>query len=157
ILGSSLQAGSITNNFDVPHDFLTTGVLGETNWDGVYLGFGDIPGGNAGGAGNGVSLAADANVSFPSFLTVQTTGGDWAGTGDDGFFLWKLVKGDFDVSVESAPIWNNPAFNFAGLIARAYHTNNSGSPFSPASTNASENWVGLFRFQEFNVNVFRHA
>src|SRR5215471_11962208 len=157
ILGSSLQAGSITNNFDVPHNFLTTGVLGDTNWDGVYLGFGDIPGGNAGGSGNGATLAADANVSFPSFLTIQTTGSDWSDVGDDGFFLWKLVAGDFDVSVESAAIWNNVGFNFAGLMARAYNPNNSGSPFSLTSTNASENWVSLFRFQEFGLNEVREA
>src|SRR6516225_8506242 len=103
VLVPSTQAGSVTNNFDVTRNFLTTGVIGETNWDGVYLGFGDIPGGNPGGSGNGSTVAADANVSFPAFLTVQTTGSDWSDVGDDGFFLWKLVAGDFDVSVESAP------------------------------------------------------
>jgi hypothetical protein len=88
---------------------------------------------------------------------VQTTGSDWSDVGDDGFFIWKLVVGDFDVSVESAPVWNNVGFNFAGLMARAYNTNNSGSPFSLTSTNGGENWVSLFRFQEFGLNEVRQA
>src|SRR5262245_25654974 len=153
----SAWAGSITNNFDTPHDFVAAGVLGDPNWDGVYLGFGDIPNGDPGGSGAGATLAADASMSFANFLTVQTTGSDWSGAGDDGFFIWKLVSGDFDASVQSAPIWNNVGFNFAGLMARAYNPNNTGSPFSPTSTNASENWVALFRFQEFGLNEVREA
>jgi hypothetical protein len=90
-------------------------------------------------------------------LTIQTTGSDWSDVGDDGFFIWKLVAGDFDVSVESAPVWNNMGFNFAGLMARAYNTNNSSSPFSLTSTNGGENWVSLFRFQEFGLNEVRQA
>jgi hypothetical protein len=45
-LDLSVQAGSITNNFDIPVDFLTNGVVG-TMWDGVYFGAGDVPGGAA--------------------------------------------------------------------------------------------------------------
>src|SRR5262249_29396801 len=127
VLSPSAQAGTLTNNFDVPYNYFANGIIGDTNWDGVYLGFGDIPGGNVGGSGAGATLAADAGISFPSFLTVQTTGSDWSDVGDDGFFIWKLVAGDFDVSVESAPVWNNLGFNFAGLMARAYNTNNTGS------------------------------
>src|SRR5262249_32687505 len=138
-------------------DFLATGVLGDPNWDGVYLGFGDIPNGNPGDSGIGVTILADANVSFPGYLTVETSSSDWSAAGDDGFFLWKLVSGDFDVSVQSAPTWNNIGFNFAGLMARAYNSNNIGSPFNPASTNGSENWVALFRFQEFGLNEVREA
>jgi hypothetical protein len=149
--------GSITNNFDVAHDFVANGVLGDPNWDGVYLGFGDIPNGDSGDSGIGITLLADANVSFPGYLTVETSSSDWSAAGDDGFFLWKLVSGDFDVSVESAPTWNNIGFNFAGLMARAYNSNNVGSPFNPASTNGSENWVALFRFQEFGLNEVREA
>jgi hypothetical protein len=150
-------AGSITNNFEVPRDFVVTGILGDTNWDGVYLGFGDIPGGDPGGSGNGVTLAADASVSFPSFLTVQTTGSDWSGSGDDGFFLWRLVAGDFDVSVQSSPVWQSDANNFAGLLVRPYNTNGSGAPVSFTSTNGSENWLALFRAQQFGINEIRQA
>src|ERR1035437_2517654 len=42
------QAGTITNNFTTARDYVVNGIIGETNWDGVYLGFGDIPGGGAG-------------------------------------------------------------------------------------------------------------
>src|SRR5258708_3082273 len=109
----SAPAETITNNFDVPYDLVANGIIGNTNWDGVYLGFGDIPGGNPGGSGIGVALTANANVSFPSFLTVQTTGSDWSAAGDDGFFLWKLAAGDFDVSVQSSPVWQSDGNNFA--------------------------------------------
>ncbi|MGH7952678.1 MAG: hypothetical protein ACREFE_12290, partial [Limisphaerales bacterium] len=151
------KADSITNNFDASYDYVANGIVGDTNWDGVYLGFGDIPNGNAGGSGNGSSSIADANVTFPSFLTVETAGSDWSGNGDDGFFLYKVVAGDFDVSVQSAPPFPAVANNFAGLMVRAYNTNNSGAPVSFTSTNASENWLALFRAQEFGINEIREA
>ena len=154
------SAGSYTNNFDVSHDYVTDGIIGDTNWDGVYLGFGDIPGGGAGGSGNGATLAANANVSFPGYFLVQSTRGDWAGAGDDGFFLYKIVSGDFDVSVQSIPTWNITANHFAGLLVRAYHTNNTGAPFGPTSTNIAnnaENWMALMRGQEFGIFEVRRA
>ena len=79
------QAGGVTNNFDTSYDYFANGVIGDTNWDGVYLGFGDVPTGGAGGAGNGATTIANANVSFGSFLTIGRPRGDWAGAGDDGF------------------------------------------------------------------------
>src|SRR5690349_22847724 len=85
MLSPLARAGTLTNNFDVPHNYLANGVIGDTNWDGVYMGFGDLPQGNTGGSGGGATLAADAGISFPSFLTVQTTGSDWSDVGDDGF------------------------------------------------------------------------
>ena len=42
---ASVKAGSITNNFDNSFDYIANGVPG-TMWDGVYLDFGDVPGGN---------------------------------------------------------------------------------------------------------------
>ena len=63
------EAGSITNNFTTTYDYAANGVIGDTNWDGVYLGLGDVPGGNPGGDGNGTSIVANAN-SFSGFLTV---------------------------------------------------------------------------------------
>ena len=153
----SVQAGSLTNNFDYPQNYLLNGVVGDTNWDGVYLGFGDVPGGNAGGSGNGRTLLADGNISFGGYLTVQTTGSDWSAAGDDGFFLWKLVAGDFDVSVQSAPVWYNVANNFAGLLVRAFNTNNTGAPVSFTSPTPTENWLALFRCQQFGIGEIRVA
>jgi hypothetical protein len=136
---------------------LANGVIGDTNWDGVYLGFGDVPNGNAGGAGNGSTTIANANNTFGSFLTIRTSRGDWAGAGDDGFFLWKLVSGDFDMSVQSAPPWNPIGSHFGGVLVRAWNTNNSGGPVSFNSTNATENWLMNWRFQEFSLNQVRQA
>jgi len=147
----TVKADTLINNFDTSFDYLANGIVGDTNWDGVYLGFGDIQNGGAGGSGNGASLIANANVQFPSFLTARTTRTDWSGTGDDSFFLWKLVSGDFDVQVESFPPWAAVANHFGGLMVRAYNTNNSGAPVSFNSTNASENWLALFRCQQFGA------
>ncbi len=158
-LAVAAQAGSLTNNFTSVFDYVANGIVGDTNWDGVYLGFGDIPGGNAGGNGNGVSVAADTTLQSPpiGFLRVQTTGSDWSGAGDDGFYAWKLVSGDFDVSVQSVPPWQNQGNNFAGLMVRAWNTNQSGAPVSFTSTNASENWLAVFRAQQFGIGEIRQA
>lgn len=145
------KADSLINSFDFPADYVADGVMGDTNWDGVYLNFGDIPNGNAGGSGGGSTLVANS-TDFPGYLSLQTTRGDWSGNGDDGFFLWKVVSGDFDVSVETVPPFPNLAYNFAGLMVRAYNTNNSGGPFSTTLTNAAENFVALFRFNEFGLD-----
>ncbi|MGA2863590.1 MAG: hypothetical protein ABSF95_03785 [Verrucomicrobiota bacterium] len=149
-LSLSIQAGSITNNFDVSHDYVAQGILGDPNWDGVYLGFGDISGGNDGGDGAGATLVANANLSFPGFLTVQSTATSWAGAGDDGFFLYKMVAGDFDVSVENSPPFDPQNYTFSGLLVRAANYP-SGGPFNPSGTNAAENWMNLTRFQEFSI------
>ncbi|MGA2662449.1 MAG: hypothetical protein ABSH34_33630, partial [Verrucomicrobiota bacterium] len=149
-LSLSMQAGSITNNFDVSHDYLADGILGDTNWDGVYLGFGDVPGGNDGGDGAGATLAANANLGFPGFLTVQSTATSWAGNGDDGFFLYKMVAGDFDVSVKNSPPFDPQNYTFSGLLVRAADYP-SGGPFNLTGTNAAENWMNITRFQEFGI------
>jgi regulation of enolase protein 1 (concanavalin A-like superfamily) len=150
-LGLSARAGTLINSFDLPSDYLANGVIGDTNWDGVYLGAGDVPGGNVGGSGNGTALVANS-TDFSGYLSLQTTSGDWGDSGDDGFFLWKRVAGDFDVSVETVPPFQNLPYNFAGLMVRPYHTNNSGAPFSTTLTNDAENYVCLWRFNEYDID-----
>ncbi|SPE61178.1 exported hypothetical protein [Verrucomicrobia bacterium] len=152
----SARAQGITNNFTTSADYVANGIVGDTNWDGVYLGFGDVPNGSS-TSGLGASSVASANLVFPGDLTLTSTGGAWAGAGDDGFFLWKLVTGDFDVAVESLPNWDTTGNNFGGLLVRAYATNNSGAPFSTTSTNAAENFVELWRGQEFSIDQVRIA
>ncbi len=151
VFGLSAPAASFTNNFDYAQNYVLNGVLGDTNWDGVYLRFGDIPGGNIGGNPAGNTLVANSAITFPGYLSLQSSGGDWAGAGDDGVLFWKHITGDFDVSVQSSPFtlaggiaFDNGAFQMAGLMARAYNTNNSGSPYP----NSAENYVMLLRFQE---------
>jgi hypothetical protein len=33
-----LKLPPLTNNFDVPRNYFANGIIGDTNWDGVYLG-----------------------------------------------------------------------------------------------------------------------
>ena len=148
-LAWSAQAGSITNNFTSGADYVANGVLG-TMWDGVYLGLGDVPGGNDGGDGSGTTLLGNEAIS--GLLTLQSTASSWAGSGDDGFYLWKIVAGDFDVSVENFPPFSNPNYHFAGLLVRAYTTNGPawGRPFGANGTN-TENWLNITRFNEFSI------
>src|ERR1022692_3872531 len=146
------RGDSLTNNFDVSRDYVANGIIGDTNWDGVYLRFGDIPGGNNGGDGIGNTTVANASVSFSGFLTVQSTATTWAAPGDDGFFLYKVVSGDFDASVQVAGPFASPGFHLPGLLARAYNTNNSGAPLSATVTNSVENWMYIARFQEFAIS-----
>lgn len=146
-----IKADSITNDFDNSLDYMANGVAG-TIWDGVYLGFGDVTGGNNGGDGNGSTLQANETAN-PGYLTVQSTQTTWAGAGDDGFYLYKVVAGDFDVSVENVEPFDNTPYHFGGLLVRAFTTNGPawGAPFSTTSTNASENWLNITRFNEFSI------
>src|ERR1700751_1192631 len=101
LVGLSARADSLVNGFDSPFDYVANGIIGDTNWDGVYLRFGDVPGGSAGGSGNGNQTVANTVTPFPTFLNLQNIGGDWSGADNDGFFLYKVVAGDFDVQVQS--------------------------------------------------------
>ncbi len=146
-LTQHVRADSVTNNFTSGADYVANGIIGETNWDGVYLGNGDLP--NSSG-GNGVAQTLTANSTLTSgILTLQTTGTGWGGNNDNGFYLWKLVSGDFDVSIENVPAWQSQGNNFAGLLIRAWNTNQSGARISFSSTNSSENFLQLWRDQQF--------
>jgi hypothetical protein len=151
-IAAGARADSIINNFTTSYNYIANGIIGDTNWDGVYLRFGDIPGGNNGGDGNGNTLVANANVANPGFLTVQSTAGTWVGNGDDGFFLYKVVSGDFDAAVQVANPFLAPGFHLPGILARAWNTNNSGAPYSATVTNSVENWMYIARFQEFAIS-----
>lgn len=159
VFGISVYADTLNNDFSIPYDYVANGIVGDTNWDGVYLRFGDVPGGSAGGSGNGNTISANTASPYPGFLNLQEAGGDWSGADDDGFFLYKVVEGDFDVSVENLPAtliggtgFDNRGFNFTGLMIRLYNTNNSGGPFSTTSTTNSENSLRLWRFDEFQID-----
>lgn len=137
----ALQAhgGGFTNNFTTGADFVANGVIG-TVWDGVYLQGGDVPGGTVGGS----TLFADENI-FPGFLTVESTGGGWSGGQNNGFFLYKMVNGDFDVAVQNVGPYDAQNYTFGGLLARA-------ATFQTGATlPAGENWLSLSRFQEFGL------
>ncbi len=150
---STARAQSITNTFtNTAIDLVTNGVLG-TGFDGVDLAFGDVPDANSAGLGTSRTLQADTSL-FPGYLSVQTINSAWGqgGPGDDGFFAFNIVDGDFTASVEMAPPYNDLAYVFSGLMARAI-SDGTGGPFDPTGTNASENWISLTVFQEFGITT----
>jgi hypothetical protein len=156
---SVVEADTLNNGFDNQFDYVANGIVGDTNWDGIYMRFGDVFGGSAGGSGGGNTVVANTTVFGGGFLGIQTTGTDWSGADNDGFFLYKVVSGDFDVSIQNVPGtlgggvgYDNRAFNLAGLMMRAYSPSNNGAPYATTVTNAAENNVRLWRFNEFNID-----
>jgi Family of unknown function (DUF5695) len=133
---------TFTDNFNTNVNYLANGVVG-TIWDGVYFGAGEFNNTGEGGGGPGSTIQCDANITAASTLTLQTTGTAWENADDDGFFLFKVVKGDFSASVHIVTPFNNAAYNTAGLQARAFSA--GGDPF-----NGSENFVSWTRFDEYN-------
>ena len=147
------QAQVVTNTFSNPSlDLVTNGVIGS-GFHGVDLALGDFPDGNNAGLGAGATLQADAAL-FPGYLSVQTINSAWGqgGPGDDGFFAFNIVQGDFTATVDMAHPYDNEAYLFAGLMARAI-SDGVGGPFNPTGTNASENWTSITVFQEFGITT----
>jgi hypothetical protein len=145
---SVARADTLVNTFNNPFDYVANGIIGDTNWDGVYLNHGDVPG----GTGAGTTIVAN-ETTIPGFLTVQGSVGNWAGATDSSFFLYKVVQGDFDVSVDVGAPFLNPNYHLPGVMARLYNPNNSGSPYSITTTNASENWIYNSRWEEFGGDI----
>jgi hypothetical protein len=140
VMPLSVNAGTISDNFSTSRNYLTNGVAG-TIWDGVYFGANEFT--NVGIAGvPGRTLKCDANLTSPGQLTVQTVETAWEFTDDDGFFLYKVVSGDFQAVVRIVTPYDNVNYNTAGLMARAF--NPGGEAF-----NGSENFVSWTRFDEF--------
>ncbi len=138
-----------TDNFSANVNYLTNGLAG-TLWDGIYFGAGDFDNTGLGGGGPGATLQCDANISAASKLTLQTTGTAWEGADDDGFFLFKVVRGDFSAVVHIVTPFDNSAFNTAGLQARAFAA--GGDPFG-----GTENFVSWTRFDEYSfANYLRN-
>ena len=142
LCGASASAATITDTFGTNLNYLTNGIAG-TIWDGVYFGAGDFNNTGLGGGGPGATLQCDANLSAANKLTLQTTGTAWEGADDDGFYLFKVVPGDFSMSVHVVSPFNNSGYNTAGLQARAFAPN--GDPYG-----SGENFVSWTRFDEFN-------
>jgi len=150
---AATQAQVVTNTFSNSSlDFVTNGVLGS-GFDGVDLAFGDFPDQSSAGLGTARTLQADAAL-FPGYLSVQTINSAWGqgGPGDDGFFAFNIVQGDFTASVDVAHPYDNEAYVFSGLMARAI-SDGVGGPFNPTGTNASENWTSITVFQEFGTTT----
>jgi Bacterial Ig-like domain (group 2) len=146
-----LKADTLTNNFTGSADYVAGGIIGDTNWDGVYLNSGDI----YLGTGGGTTTTANETDNM-GYLTTQGSVGNWAGAGDSSFFLYKVVQGDFDVSVDLAAPFDNSAYHLPGLLARVYNPNNSGAPYTAATNSpgaALENWIYISRWEEFGGDI----
>lgn len=133
-----------TDSFNTNVNYLTNGVAG-TIWDGVYFGAGDFV--NELTFGPGTTTQCDANITAPSTLTIQSTGTAWENATDDGFYLFKVVTGDFSATVHVVSPFNNAHYNTAGLQARAFAA--GGNPWP----SGLENYVSWTRFDEsFGAN-----
>ena len=106
-----------TDNFNVPLNYLTNGVAG-TMWDGLYLGAGEFAGATSVGAGAGSVSVADASISSNNVLTIASLQTDWENTADDGVLFFKVVTGDFDMSVHVIGPIDTGTFNLPGLMVR---------------------------------------
>jgi hypothetical protein len=174
--GASVQVRppSFVDNFDVSHDYLANGVAG-TAWDGWYApaaGTNPIPGSPYVPLTLSGATIADANTSSNGNLTIVSAGDGWENNLAGGFFLFKYVPADFQMSVlintndfvssigtpngQNAGPW---AFNQPGIMARAYgidtNTGNIGAPFGRVINGGNgEYWVSLVRFDEFNIGTY---
>ncbi len=133
-----------TNNFTTSLNYLTNGVVG-TIWDGIYLGADEITDSTGTGAGAGLVSVANANISSNNVLTVASVHTDWESAADDGFFLYKVITGDFDMSVRVLGPIDTAAYNFPGLMVRAFGPGGSPSP------GGQENSLLWARFDEFSI------
>ena len=139
----------VADNFASDRDYLTQGISG-TVWDGIYFGAGEFNNSGIGGGGPGKTVQCNANITTASTLTLQTTGTAWEAADDDGFFLFKVVPGDFSAIVHVVNPFDNSGYNTAGLMARAFSA--GGDP-----SGGSENYVSWTRFDEFNfANYLRN-
>ncbi len=121
------------DGFGVTQDYVANGLQGST-WDGLFLNYGDVPGANKGNdnsPGQTFLLIANTNV-----LSLQAAGGSWRVAGNDGTYLFKIVRGDFQASVHvTCSTINN---NYAGIMARLFGTGGAGG--GSGGTESHVNW-----------------
>jgi len=135
---------TFVDDFTSPVNYLTKGIQG-TIWDGVYLGAGDFANGTSIGAGAGTVSVADAHQTSANTLTLASVHTDWENAADDGVFLYKVITGNFDMSVQVLGPIDTGAYNFPGLMVRAFGL--EGAP-APAGQENSLLWG---RFDQFNI------
>ncbi len=86
---SIAQAEVFVDNFDAPRDYITEGIDG-TAWDG-FIGLGN----------NETVNALNASIGREGSLYMESEGSYWEGAfSPRGPFLYKIIQGDFIVSVE---------------------------------------------------------
>jgi regulation of enolase protein 1 (concanavalin A-like superfamily) len=109
-----IMAGGLSDNFDIPRNYLVEGV-GGTIWDG-FIGKGPY---------ESVDVM-DASITSPGVLRIESTNGAWwepfPPNGTLGPLLYKVVEGDFVATVYIAGYEGDPDnaiyWNVGGLMAR---------------------------------------
>ena len=94
----------------------------------VYLGAGEFANATGVGAVAGTVSVADASITSAGRLTIASLETDWENTADDGVFLFEVISGDFDMSVQVIGPIETGNYNLPGLMVRAFGAN--GSPCS---------------------------
>jgi len=136
-VGTTVQAEVFVDDFNTPHDYVVDGVEG-TLWD-DYIGW---------MSGETVD-ALNASMSRDGQLYIASTNGVWDSPWNPlGPFLYKVVKGDFIVSVKvtdyagtsAAPVLHNDG----GLMARAFLSD----------AGAGEDWISIDYFPIWSCGNF---
>lgn len=130
----------VTDSFGTARDYLAAGIVG-TPWHGLLLGTNDVPPAGV-TLGLGKTLTANAGITKPGVLTVQSTDTGFDSTENDGFLLYRVMPGDFDISVQIKS-FNNAAFHMPGLMARR-----------PFEETFAENSLAIVSFNEFGIGNF---
>jgi hypothetical protein len=121
----------LADNFDVSHNYSGGNVAG-TGWDGVL--------------NPDNLLSGDADITATATATwAATANSGWENNLDNGPMLYKMVTGDFDVSVHVKSITTD-LWSDGGLIARV-----------PGATGSTENYVALRYFGVGGFNATRNT
>ena len=144
---------TFTDNFTTPINYLTNGVAG-TIWDGIYLGAGEIANFTDVGTAAGTVSLANADINGNNVLTIASLQTDWENAADDGVFLFKVITGDFDMSVHIISPTDTGAYNLPGLMVRAFGAGGAPSPGGRENSFlwARFDWLNYVNMLKNNVN-----
>ena len=144
---------TFTDDFASPVNYLTNGVAGAM-WDGIYLGAGEIANATGVGAAAGSVSVADADISGQQMLTIASLQTDWENAADDGVFLFKVITGDFDMSVQVIGPTDAGAYNLPGLMVRAFGPGGAPAPGGQENSFlwARFEWLDHVNMLKNNVN-----
>ena len=133
-ISTHADAGMITDDFNVAHDYSGGNVAG-TIWDGIRYDEGNISG-----------VVANANTTSAGQLYFESANGEWSAADHDGLLLYKNVAGDFVADVQATSATNGN-YNGVGLMARLADP--------AADGDAGEDWMFLSYSTRFSQNRVR--
>lgn len=136
----------VTDDFSTPKNYLTGGIAG-TYWSGLLLDTNDLPSGG-GDEGPTQTFIANAGISHPNRLTVSTKDGGYGPGDDTGFFLYRLITGNFTISIQVPQFDSAPSnyYHMPGLMVRL-----------PYTFQNFENFIDLVRFDNFSTGTISES